>query len=150
MEACWAFFSNPHNLRELTPAWMDFTVTSDTPARMYPGMIISYRIRPLLGIPQTWVTEITHVDEGRYFVDEQRFGPYRMWHHQHHFKSLGDGRVRMTDIVDYVMPLGPVGNLVHRLYIAKQLREVFDYRIRAVDTLFPAPEAMAGHEAAAR
>lgn len=139
---CWEFFSNPHNLRRLTPEWMDFTVTSETPEAMYAGLIISYRIRPLLGLPMTWVTEITHVKEGCYFVDEQRFGPYRMWHHQHLFEPICEEMVKMTDIVDYVMPLGPLGEAVHALHVGSQVRQIFDYRIGAVETLFP--ERVAG------
>ena len=98
-------------------------------------MIITYRIRPVLGIPITWVTEITHVQEPSHFVDEQRFGPYRFWHHKHLFKATKDG-VEMEDIVDYAMPLGPLGSIPHALLIRKRLEGIFDYRERVLKELF--------------
>ena len=115
----WDFISSPANLKEITPDYMGFDITSENlPDKMYPGMIISYKVSPLLGIKMTWVTEITQVKEKEFFVDEQRVGPYSMWHHQHHIKSV-DGGVLMTDIVTNQPPLGPIGaaigNAVRRI-----------------------------------
>ena len=103
--------------------------------KMYPGQIIEYKVKPLLGIPLYWMTEITHVKEGSYFIDEQRFGPYALWHHQHHFQRI-EGGVEMTDIVHYKIPLGLLGRLANTLFVARQLRQIFDYRFKKVEELF--------------
>jgi ligand-binding SRPBCC domain-containing protein len=121
----WSFFSDPSNLAAITPADMGFEVTRALPPRMHPGMIISYRVRPLLGIPVTWITEITHVVEPYLFVDEQRFGPYRFWHHQHHFREV-EGGVEMRDLVSYVLPRG--GGLAHPVLVRPRLEQIFAYR----------------------
>jgi len=123
----WDFFSDPRNLPKITPPSMGFSVTSELPARMYAGMIVTYKVRPLAGIPVTWVTEITHVDRPRFFVDEQRFGPYRFWHHQHHFREI-EGGVEMRDLVHYALPFGVVGGAVRRLMVGPQLTRIFTYR----------------------
>ena len=124
----WDFFSNPSNLSKITPAWLNFEVKTNLPEKMYSGMIITYFVRPLLNIPQTWVTEITHVNEPNYFVDEQRFGPYKMWHHEHIFKSTESGGVMMEDIVSYAVPFGFLGRILNRLVIEKKISEIFNYR----------------------
>lgn len=103
--------------------------------KMYPGQLIEYTVRPLLGIPLYWMTEITHVKEGHYFIDEQRFGPYSLWHHQHHFVAI-EGGVEMTDIVHYKVPLGPLGHLANGLFVRSQLKQIFDYRYKKVEELF--------------
>src|SRR6476620_3532057 len=104
LQQAWDFFSRPDNLKHITPAYMDFTVTSKHHGeRMYAGQIIEYTVKPILGIPIYWMTEITHVEEGKYFIDEQKFGPYSLWHHQHHFIEVNGG-VEMTDIVHYKIP----------------------------------------------
>ena len=132
----WDFISSPANLKRITPDYMGFDITSpDLPKRMYEGMIISYTVRPLLHIPMTWVTEITHVNEGAYFVDEQRMGPYKMWHHEHHLEVMND-RVKMTDLITYTPPLGLLGAIANRLFIKKQLEEIFDYRQEVLHKLF--------------
>ena len=132
----WSFMSRPENLKEITPAYMGFEITTpDLPDVMYPGMIIGYRVRPVAGIPMTWVTEITHVEEERYFVDEQRIGPYSLWHHEHLLEPI-DGGVRMTDIVTYQLPFGPLGELVHALLVRRQLTSIFNYRVAAVEKRF--------------
>jgi hypothetical protein len=141
LDRAWDFFSSPRNLEHITPGFLDFKILSDLPEKMYPGMMIRYRVRPLLGIPLTWVTEITHVDEGSYFVDEQRVGPYRIWHHEHHFRDLGEGRVEMRDRVTYEMHFGWLSEPVHALVVKRQLAGIFDYRVRAVNELFPAKPA---------
>jgi ligand-binding SRPBCC domain-containing protein len=136
LEKAWDFFSHPANLAELTPAYLNLKFTNQLfGEEMYPGQVITYNVKPLLGIPMFWMTEITHVDHHRYFVDEQRTGPYRIWHHQHHFRSI-DGGVDMTDIVHYQPPLGWLGGIANTLLIRKQLSEIFDYRFRRVEELF--------------
>lgn len=128
----WDFFSSPGNLAKITPQHMGFIITSGTPAKMHPGQIISYKVAPFPGFKTNWVTEITHVSEGRFFVDEQRFGPYRMWHHEHHFEMQGDG-VLMTDRVSYKLPFGIFGRIAHALFVKEQLKQIFSYRIAAME-----------------
>ncbi len=137
IEEAWDFFSSPLNLRDITPAYMHFQVLSDPKwvGRMYPGQVITYTVRPVLGIPLFWMTEITHVREGEFFVDEQRVGPYALWHHQHHFKPI-EGGVEMTDLVHYRLPLGPLGTLAHALFVRRQLEEIFDYRYQVLEKRF--------------
>lgn len=135
IEEAWEFFSSPKNLKEITPDYMDFQITNDIPEKMRSGTIITYTVKPMFGIPISWVTEITHVDEPGYFVDEQRFGPYRMWHHEHTFKEIEDG-VEMEDIVNYVLPFGIFGNIAHTLFVKKQLNDIFDYRYKKLEKLF--------------
>ena len=132
----WDFFSNPSNLSKITPAWLNFEVKTKLPEKMYSGMIITYFVRPLLNIPQTWVTEITHVNELNYFVDEQRFGPYKMWHHEHIFKSTESGGVMMEDIVSYVVPFGFLGRIMNTLVISKKIKEIFKYRKEVLIKMF--------------
>jgi ligand-binding SRPBCC domain-containing protein len=140
--SCWNFFSSPDNLARITPGYMRFRVLTDQkmlPANkagtIYEGLIIAYTVSPILGIPLGWVTEITTVAEERFFVDEQRKGPYRLWHHEHHFEAV-EGGVLMTDIVSYILPLGILGRLAHWLFVRKQLEDVFDYRKKIVEELF--------------
>jgi ligand-binding SRPBCC domain-containing protein len=132
----WDFISSPNNLKVITPEYMGFEVTSkNLPGKMYPGMIISYTVKPLLGIRMIWVTEITHVEEMNYFIDEQRIGPYSMWHHQHFIEPSGEG-VLMTDIVTYSPPLGFFGAIANKLFIRKQLDTIFDYRSEILEKHF--------------
>lgn len=136
LDEVWDFISSPSNLREITPDYMGFDITSEgLPEKMYPGMIISYKVSPLLGINMTWVTEITHVKEKEYFVDEQRVGPYALWHHEHFIEPV-EGGVLMRDIVTYSPPLGFFGAIAKRLFIGKKLKEIFDYRFMAVEQKF--------------
>lgn len=136
IEQAWAFFSNPANLQAITPEGMGFQIISKFHGdKMYPGQLIEYKVRPVGNIPLYWMTEITHVQEGRYFVDEQRFGPYSLWHHQHHFKSV-EGGVEMTDIVHYKIPFGWLGDLANFLFVKRKLREIFDYRYAKVEAYF--------------
>lgn len=129
LEQAWSFFSSPLNLREITPEYMQFVVHTDPESlqMMYPGQAITYTVRPVLGIPLFWMTEITHVDYHRFFVDDQRSGPYKIWHHQHHFRSIPGG-VEMLDWVHYELPMGWLGRLAHFLFVKKQLEGIFDYR----------------------
>ena len=135
MDQAWSFFSNPNNLKIITPPSLNMLITSQGQDKMYPGMIINYKVHPILGIPLPWVTEITQVIENKYFVDEQRFGPYRMWHHQHLFKEIPGG-VEARDIVDYIMPFGPLGSLVHSLFVSRQLNQIFEYRTKVLSEKF--------------
>lgn len=137
LENVWDFISTPLNLQQITPDYMRFEVfNADTLKKMYPGLMIRYRVRPVLGIPLHWCTEITQVEPGAYFVDEQRSGPYRLWHHEHHLKQVSDG-VLMTDIVHYELPLGFIGSVAHSLFVKKQLESIFDYRKTRLEILFP-------------
>jgi len=134
----WDFFSNPANLQAITPDDMGFKVISKYHGDvMYAGQIIEYKVRPVLNIPIYWMTEITQVKDKEYFIDEQRFGPYTLWHHQHHFKEIPGG-VEMTDIVHYKNPLGPLGRLANSLFVRKKLAGIFDYRFKKVEDLFGA------------
>ncbi len=132
----WSFISAPANLKEITPKHMGFIVTGSTvEEKMYPGMIITYKVSPLLGIKLNWVTEITHVKNFEYFVDEQRIGPYSMWHHQHKIEAI-EGGVLMTDIITYQPPMGILGALANSLLIKNQLQQIFDYRTVALEKRF--------------
>ena len=135
LDEAWNFFSSPGNLSKITPQHMGFQITSGEPAKMYPGQIITYRVSPFPGITTNWVTEITHVSEGRFFVDEQRFGPYRMWHHEHHFENRDNG-VLMTDRVSYKLPFGVLGRMAHFLFVRKQLNQIFAFRKEYLDRMF--------------
>lgn len=136
LDVAWDFFSSPANLKKITPADMGFNVVSKYHGdKMYPGQVIEYKVSPVLGIPLYWMTEITHVEDKKYFVDEQRFGPYSMWHHQHHFKVV-DGGVEMTDIVHYKLPLWFLGDIANTLFVKKQLQHIFDYRYKIVEQQF--------------
>jgi ligand-binding SRPBCC domain-containing protein len=131
----WDFLSDPKNLKRITPDYMGFKIVSGAAERMFSGQIIQYVVTPLLNIPTTWVTEITHVEEGNYFVDEQRFGPYDLWHHKHFIKPIEKG-VEMIDIVDYKIPFGVLGRIAHPLIVAPKLKEIFEYRKKALIELF--------------
>ena len=137
LDQAWDFFSSPLNLRKITPPQLDMRVLSspESLSTMYAGQVITYTVRPLLGIPLFWMTEITHVTDRRYFVDEQRAGPYSIWHHQHHFVEIPGG-VEMTDIVHYRLPLGPIGALAHGLFVRRQLEGIFDFRYRELERMF--------------
>jgi ligand-binding SRPBCC domain-containing protein len=132
----WDFFSHPKNLFELTPPALNLKFTNELFGDgMYPGQVITYKVKPLLGIPLFWMTEITHIDKPRFFVDEQRRGPYALWHHEHHFKPIAGG-TEMTDLVHYQLPLGVLGRLAHRLFVKKQLDTIFAYRFQKTKALF--------------
>lgn len=136
LDQAWEYFSNPANLQAITPEKMGFKVISEHNGEtMYAGQIIEYSVRPVLNIPIYWMTEITQVKEGSYFIDEQRFGPYTMWHHQHHFKAI-EGGVEMTDIVHYKNPLWFFGRIANTLFVKNKLKEIFNFRFRKVEELF--------------
>jgi ligand-binding SRPBCC domain-containing protein len=136
LQEAWHFFSNPNNLQKITPAHLDFKIISKYNGDvMYPGQVIEYKVKPVLGIPLYWMTEITHVQDSKYFIDEQRFGPYSLWHHQHHFKEVAGG-VEMIDIVHYKLPLWILGDIAHALFVKQQVKQIFDYRYKKVEELF--------------
>ena len=130
IEECWRFFSDPRNLRKITPPEMNFRIKRELPSEVYPGLMIEYTVSPLFGIPLTWLTEIVQVDAPHRFVDEQRVGPYRIWHHEHTFRAVSEGETEMRDLVTYVPPFGPLGALLNPLLIRPQLEKIFDYRAR--------------------
>lgn len=133
LDEIWDFISSPKNLKEITPDYMGFDITSkNLPEKMYPGMIISYKVKPLLGIKTTWVTEITQVKDKEFFIDEQRVGPYALWHHQHFIEEIDQG-VLMKDIISYRPPMGPLGAIANNIFIKKKLNEIFEYRKMAID-----------------
>ena len=123
----WSFFSNPLNLKEITPPHLNLVVTNEMPEKMHAGMIITYVVEPLLKMKMNWVTEITNMQEPFYFVDEQRFGPYKFWHHQHIFKEI-DGGVEVTDIVHYKIRAGIFSSLINKLIVKNELQKIFSYR----------------------
>jgi len=134
-QQAWDFLSEPRNLKMITPDYMGFNIVSGADRPMFAGQIIQYMVTPLMGIKTTWVTEITHVDEGRYFVDEQRFGPYALWHHKHFIREI-EGGVEMEDIVDYKLPFGFIGRLAHPFLVKPKLKEIFEYRKAKLKGLF--------------
>ena len=136
----WDFFAQPSNLVKITPKEMDFQILSEaSDQELYPGQIIEYTVRPLLGIPFYWMTEITQVRPQSFFIDEQRKGPYSLWHHQHHFEVI-DGGVKMTDTVHYSSPLGFLGEIANTLIVRKKLEDLFDYRVKRIEETFGAWE----------
>ena len=137
VEKAWDFLSDPGNLKTITPDYMGFKILEGAEEKMYAGQIIKYTVTPVLGIPLGWVTEIMHVRDNEYFVDEQRFGPYRLWHHKHFIKAISGG-VEMIDIVDYKLPFGILGRIAHPLFVKRQLNQIFNYRYNKLIELFGA------------
>jgi ligand-binding SRPBCC domain-containing protein len=127
LEDAWSFFSSPKNLNAITPPEMSFQILHEIPEKMYEGLIINYIVSPMFNIPMKWVTEITHVKENHYFVDEQRLGPYQIWHHEHHFKVVKGG-VLMTDILHYHIGKSIFGWLAGLLFVDKKVASIFKYR----------------------
>jgi len=149
LDKLWAFISKPENLKRITPPWMGFDITSDpSPESFYPGMVITYKVSPLPGIRMNWVTEITHIKEKLYFIDQQRMGPYTMWHHQHWLKPVAEG-VQMDDIVSYQPPFGPLGAIANRLVIDRRLQQIFDYRQQIMESEFGSIVQLNGTDAPA-
>jgi len=136
LPTAWEFFSDPRNLSRITPPDMRFTILSGAERRMYAGQIIQYFVSPFPWLRLRWVTEISHVVPGSHFVDEQRFGPYALWHHKHFFEEVPGG-VLMTDIVDYKLPMGFLGRLLHPIMVKPRVQGIFDYRRQVLNDLFP-------------
>ena len=135
LEEAWNFLSNPKNLKIITPDYMSFDMISKTDRPLYTGQILQYIVTPLLGIKTKWVSEITHIEDKKYFVDEQLYGPYSLWHHKHFIKEI-EGGVEMEDIIDYKIPLGFLGQLVHPFLVKPKLEEIFNYRQQKLIELF--------------
>jgi len=136
IKEAWEFFSKPGNLKAITPGYMGFDVTSDyNDEEMYPGMIITYKVKPLLNIPLNWMTEITHVKKPYYFIDNQKKGPFALWHHQHHFQEVNGGVV-MKDILHYAAPMGILGLPVEKTIVRKRVQQIFDYRYKVLEERF--------------
>ena len=135
LEESWDFFSNPNNLMKITPPGLGLELTSDTPDKIYEGMIITYNVTPLPFYTTTWVTEITHVDGPGHFIDEQKIGPYKLWHHQHFFRETENG-ILMEDLVHYSVPYGHLGRVLHYFYIKKNLEYIFRYRFDVLTNYF--------------
>jgi ligand-binding SRPBCC domain-containing protein len=135
LEKAWDFFSSPKNLNEITPPEMTFKILNELPEKMYEGMMISYKISPMFNIPLDWVTEITHIKENQFFVDEQRVGPYSIWHHEHHFKAV-EGGVHMTDILHYHVGMGPLGWIASKLFVDAKVQGIFDYRFKKLEGMY--------------
>lgn len=135
VEEAWKFLSDPNNLKIITPDYMGFEIISGADREMYAGQIIQYIVTPIAGIKSKWVTEITHVKKNEYFVDEQRFGPYALWHHKHFIKEINGG-VEMEDIIDYKVPFGILGQCIHPFLVKPKLKEIFKYREKKLIELF--------------
>ena len=131
----WTFLSDPNNLKVITPDSMGFHILSGADRPMHAGQIIQYVVTPVLGVKTKWVTEISHVIDKHYFVDEQRFGPYAFWHHKHFIKEI-DGGVLMEDIIDYKIPFGVFGQLIHPILVKPKLETIFNYRKKKLEALF--------------
>lgn len=134
IDTAWSFFSDPANLERITPDDLSFRIDTKVPDNIYSGLMIGYRLRVPPGVPVTWWTEIKHVDAPYRFVDEQRAGPYAMWYHEHHFRPVAGG-VEMTDIVHYALPFGPLGRLVHWLFVGRQVRGIFAHRTKVLEQI---------------
>lgn len=136
LEKAWKFFSDPHNLITITPPFLNLKITNELFGHeVYTGQVMMYTVKPLFGVPVSWMTEITHVERHKLFVDEQRKGPYQLWHHQHHFKVI-EGGVEMTDLVHYRLPFSFLGDIAHTLTVRKKLSEIFAYRYFKINELF--------------
>ncbi len=135
IDKAWDFFSSPSNLASITPPGMGFDILTPLPEKMYPGMIVSYRIKPLFKIPVTWITEIIHVEEPFHFIDTQLSGPYKVWLHQHFFREVREG-IEMIDMVDYSLPAGQLGRIMHKVVVRKKIEAIFDYRYRILEEKF--------------
>jgi ligand-binding SRPBCC domain-containing protein len=135
IEEAWKFFSDPANLNAITPDDMVFEITSEIPPLMYEGMIITYRIRPVLNFPVKWCTEITHIKECSLFIDEQRTGPYLLWHHEHHFREVPGGII-MTDLLHYDIGKSFIGWIAGKMFIHRRVRQIFEYRYKILEQLF--------------
>ena len=135
LDEVWAYFATPQNLNEMTPDDMKFEIVHGGEGKMFQGQIIEYLVQFIPFVKSLWLTEIAHVNEGSYFVDEQRIGPYRLWYHEHSFKAV-DGGTEITDQVTYVMPFGFLGDIVHAVWVGRRLKSIFDFRKKKVAQLF--------------
>lgn len=135
IDVVWKFFSDPKNLKIITPPYMRFDILTHVPDEMEEGLIIIYTVSPLLNIPIRWVTEITYIEPKKFFVDEQRFGPYKFWHHRHTFTPVEKG-VLMTDLVYYALPVPLIDRVINRLIVFPRLKEIFEFRRNKIIEIF--------------
>jgi ligand-binding SRPBCC domain-containing protein len=135
MQRVWDYFCDPKNLNEITPPDMNFEIIRGGDVKMYEGQIIEYRVEFLRGVRSLWLTEIAHVRDGEYFVDEQRVGPYRFWYHEYIFEKIERG-TKMTDRVTYVVPFGILGDILNGVWISRRLKNIFDFRMKKIAELF--------------
>ncbi len=135
LDEAWSFFSDPRNLVKITPPSLNLAPSGTLPEAMHPGMIVTYKVKVLPGLPMTWITEITHVEAPHFFVDEQRFGPYRFWHHLHRFTPF-DGGVTAEDLVHYGLHGGPLASAVNKTFVLPQLRGIFEFRRQSLEERF--------------
>jgi len=138
LDKVWDFFSSPANLTKITPSEMGFLITSPVQPEMYAGMFITYKVSPALGIKLDWVTEITQISHKKFFIDEQRKGPYNIWHHEHHFKEV-EGGVEMHDILYYDVPFGFLGSIANLVFVRNKVKQIFNFREKRILELFPLP-----------
>jgi ligand-binding SRPBCC domain-containing protein len=138
LDTVWGFFSSPANLSKITPSEMGFLITSPEQKDFYAGMFITYKVSPAQGIKLDWVTEITQISDRKFFIDEQRRGPYSIWHHEHHFKEV-EGGVKMHDILYYALPYGFIGKLANLIFVRTKVKQIFDFRENQIEELFPKP-----------
>jgi len=131
----WSFFSDPGNLHLITPPELDLTITSPFAGAMHEGQIITYTVRPLLGVRVTWVSEITHIDKPRYFIDRQLAGPYKLWHHTHHFNEVNEG-VEIVDMVYYALPTPIFDGIINKAFVENRLKYIFDFRAGRLKSQF--------------
>ena len=135
LNEAWDFFSSPKNLSEITPKEMGFIITNKPSKEIFAGQIITYKVSPIAGIKLNWMTEITQVKDKQYFIDDQRLGPYALWHHQHYFKEI-EGGVLISDEVNYKLPFGILGDIIHALIVKNKLKKIFDYRFNVLEERF--------------
>ena len=138
LEEVFAFFSDAHNLEAITPAFLHFRILTPGPLVLAAGFVMDYRLR-LFGVPLHWQSRIETFEPPHRFSDVQLRGPYRRWHHVHHFTAVAGG-TQMVDQVDYELPLGPLGPVAHGLFVRSTLNRIFDYRRDRVAALFSQPE----------
>lgn len=136
LNKAWEFFTLPKNLDKITPEEMEFRITNNPPNKTYKGQIITYKIDVLPMIKSNWITEITHLEDHQFFVDEQRFGPYAMWHHEHHFEGVGDNQVKMTDIVNFKLPMGILGDFFAGKFVTNKVKFIFESRYKILQKAF--------------
>jgi ligand-binding SRPBCC domain-containing protein len=135
INTAWNFFSDPRNLEKITPPWLGFRILSNLPDKMFPGMLVAYKVKPLLGFPVTWVTQINVIHEKSFFIDEQKFGPYKLWHHKHTFIEK-DGGVEMIDEVTYSPGFGFLSGIINKMVVSKKIEEIFAFRKDVLNKLF--------------
>jgi ligand-binding SRPBCC domain-containing protein len=141
----WDFFSSPHHLNDITPAFFHVEITSGVPPKIYAGLMIGYRMKAVFGIPMAWLSEISHCDEPKRFVYQQRLGPFKFWSHEVCLTETGQG-VQLEDIVFYAMPFGWLGDLFNRWLIADRLERIFDARRDCLKRQWPMAEGLSGFE----